>query len=369
MRVISTLGSCVALAALAAGTVEAQTIPDTTTTSGPTITGGGFRGAIPIWTGDYSLGTSNMRQEIPGGTFTMSVPVKGATVLQITSTAEGFAVLADAEAGTGVFASSDTGTGVDGGSQTGVGVEGVSHTNIGVLGVSSGGNGVEGQTASKYAATVGENTGTVGDGIGGIACNCSTGAAAIVGKGELAADFVGKVQVMGDFLVTGKKEFHIDHPLDPANKYLNHFAIESNEVLDTYSGNVTTDGGGTATVTLPNYFQALNTNFRYQLTVIGQFAQAIVSEEIQNNQFVIKTDKPSVKISWQVTGVRSDASVKAHPVPVEEDKSEQERGYYLTPEAFGQPEEMSIAWLHHGPLMSEAKKLSQQRQQAAVTAQ
>src|SRR4029077_18439441 len=178
----------------------------------------------------------------------------------------------------------------------------------------------------------------------GVGCASCSGADAIFGTGKVAGGVNGAVGVTGDLSVTGVKAFHIDHPLYPANKYLNHFAIESNEVLNTYSGNVITDASGTALVKLPDYFEALNTNYRYQLTVLGQFAQAIILQEIQNNSFIIKTDKPSVKVSWHVTGVRSDAYVKAHPMPVEEGKPEVERGYYLTPQAFGQPEEKSIDW-------------------------
>lgn len=77
-------------------------------------------------------------------------------------------------------------------------------------------------------------------------------------------------------------------------------------MLNIYNGNITTDANGDATVVLPAYFEALNRDFRYQLTVIGQFAQAIVQDEIQANHFTIKTDKPGVKVSWQVTGIRQD---------------------------------------------------------------
>jgi hypothetical protein len=188
-------------------------------------------------------------------------------------------------------------------------------------------------------------------------------------EGKLAGAFSGNVGVTGNFSATGVKAFHIDHPLDPSNKYLNHFAIESNEVLNTYSGNVITDGSGTALVKLPDYFEALNTNFRYQLTVLGQFAQAIILQEIQNNSFVIKTDRPSVKVSWQVTGVRSDAYVKAHPMAVEEEKLPAERGYYLAPEVFGQREEQSISWLYHADLKRAAKALEEKRKARGLATQ
>jgi hypothetical protein len=122
-------------------------------------------------------------------------------------------------------------------------------------------------------------------------------------------------------------------------------------------GNITTGPDGTVTVELPSYFSALNGDFRYQLTVVGQFAQAIVFKEIENNAFVIKTDKPSVKVSWQVTARRQDAWARNHPMQVEEDKSEKEHGYYLHPELFGQPEEQSLSWLHHPTTMRDAKAL------------
>jgi hypothetical protein len=113
-------------------------------------------------------------------------------------------------------------------------------------------------------------------------------------------------------------------------------------MMNVYNGNVTTDNQGTATVILPDYFEALNGDFRYQLTVIGQFAQAIASQKVANNRFVIRTDKPSTEVSWQVTGVRHDAYAQAHRIPVEEEKPEAEQGYYLHPDAFGQPESKSI---------------------------
>ena len=77
--------------------------------------------------------------------------------------------------------------------------------------------------------------------------------------------------------MTGTKNFRIDDPLDPKHKFLQHAAVESNEVLNVYSGNATTNGNGLGVGgVLPAYFDRINTDFRYQLTVIGQFAQAIV---------------------------------------------------------------------------------------------
>jgi len=39
------------------------------------------------------------------------------------------------------------------------------------------------------------------------------------------------------------------------------------------NGNVTTNANGEATVALPDGFEARTRDFRYQLTVVGQFAQ------------------------------------------------------------------------------------------------
>jgi trimeric autotransporter adhesin len=154
--------------------------------------------------------------------------------------------------------------------------------------------------------------------------------------------FAGNLNVKGK-LTKGSGSFKIDHPLDPANKYLSHSFVESPDMMNVYNGNITTDRHGLATVNLPDYFEVLNGDFRYQLTVIGQFAQAIVAKKIAGNRFVIRTSKPNVEVSWQVTGIRHDAYANRYRIPVEEDKAVGEQGYYLHPEVFGQPESKSIS--------------------------
>ena len=120
--------------------------------------------------------------------------------------------------------------------------------------------------------------------------------------------------------VSGSKNFRIDHPLAPETKYLQHACLESNEIKTLYDGIVVTDDTGYAEVVLPDWFQALNADFRYQLTVIGSFARAIISEEVHDNRFVIRTDEPLTRVSWQVTGIRHDAAARAFPLQVELDK-------------------------------------------------
>jgi hypothetical protein len=127
------------------------------------------------------------------------------------------------------------------------------------------------------------------------------------------------------------KGFKIDHPLDPENRNLYHWCVESPDIMNIYNGNVTTDVDGKATVVLPEYFEALNGDFRYQLTVIGKASLATVEREIENNTFTIRTDMPDVKVSWQVTGRRQDPAIRANPLPVEEEKREAERGFVAYP--------------------------------------
>jgi hypothetical protein len=126
--------------------------------------------------------------------------------------------------------------------------------------------------------------------------------------------------------------------------------------MNIYSGNVTTDGQGEARVQLPEWFEALNTDFRYQLTVIGQFAQAIVASEIQDHRFLIRTSTSNVKVSWQVSGVRQDAYAKVHPLVVEQEKEAQLRGFYIRPELYGVPQEKRIEWARHPDLMKRMKE-------------
>ncbi|MEL7530105.1 MAG: hypothetical protein AAFN10_02295 [Bacteroidota bacterium] len=143
------------------------------------------------------------------------------------------------------------------------------------------------------------------------------------------------VVVTGDFSVTGNKNFILDHPLDPANKTLTHNAVESPDHVTYYHGTVQLDANGNAVVSLPTYFEALNTDFHYQLTCIGGFAQVYIAEEIQNNQFSIAGGQPGMKISWQVSAKRNDPWAQDHPYQAEEDKEPQDVGRYFYPEGYG----------------------------------
>ncbi|MGO9273630.1 MAG: hypothetical protein ACLQOO_25895 [Terriglobia bacterium] len=198
---------------------------------------------------------------------------------------------------------------------------------FGVMGEATGSmsGGVVGVAHSSPNASGGTFVNTAGgDLIDGETCLGCTPVFSVYGAGNVAIS--GNVQVDGTLnaqtITAHTKNFKIDDPLDPDHKFLYHASVESSEMMNMYTGNVTTDARGDAVVELPAWFEALNRDFRYQLTVIGQFAQAIVAQEIQNSRFTIKTDKAKVKVSWQVTGVRHDAYAQAHPLQVEVDKPE-----------------------------------------------
>ncbi len=222
-------------------------------------------------------------------------------------------------------------------------------------GVSTAGNGGDGLFA---VGALGVGTGKKG-GRGIIAIPGGGAGGATAG---LAGEFLGDVEVSGN-LSKGGGSFKIDHPLDPENKYLYHSFVESPDMMNIYNGNITTDASGDAVVNLPDWFQALNKDFRYQLTVVGTFAQAIVAEKMKDNRFTIKTTAPGVEVSWQVTGIRKDSYANRHRIPVEEMKSERERGYYLHPDAFNKPEERGIKWASHGDAMQQVKEKAQTAKQ------
>jgi hypothetical protein len=237
----------------------------------------------------------------------------------------------------GVIGTSDSteGIGVFGeASATGGTSDGVHCRPSGVLGINSGvygltkfpvGRGVTGHAS----ATSGTNYGVYG------VTDSASG---------YAGYFEGRVHFSG-YLDQAGGGFKIDHPLDPEDKYLNHSFVESPDMMNVYNGNVRLDANGEAWVELPDYFTALNRDFRYQLTPIGAPAPNLyIAEEISGNRFKIAGGAPEITVSWQVTGIRQDRWANANRVAVDEEKPAVEQGYYMHPELFGKPESMSIEW-------------------------
>jgi hypothetical protein len=172
-----------------------------------------------------------------------------------------------------------------------------------------------------------------------------TGYVGVLGGFETAPDFSGffngPVEIVGP-LTKPLGSFKIDHPLDPENMYLYHSFVESPDMMNIYNGNVVLDDRGEAWIELPKWFEALNRDFRYQLTCIGGFAEVYVADEVRDNRFRIAGGAPGMKVSWQVTGIRHDPVADANRIPVEEYKRPEYRGKYLYPEAYERPRSMAV---------------------------
>ncbi|HLW88062.1 MAG TPA: hypothetical protein VKR57_06180 [Terriglobales bacterium] len=301
------------------------------------------------------------------------------------STTAGDAILGTASSATGLVGLSTCCDGVFGQafSSAGVGVAGIDNVTggIGVYGASPGGPSIyapNGVPAGYFQGTVEDGQGLgPGDGInsmGGNSANFYGGIGGVFGGGNgnssfgggdgidaitgfpeysniYAGFFLGNVEVTGN-LSKGGGSFKIDHPLDPANKYLYHSFVESPDMMDVYNGNAVLDGNGEAVIQLPEWFETLNRDFRYQLTAIGSPGPNLyVAQEVSGNHFQIAGGKPGGKVSWQVTGIRQDAWANTHRIPVEQDKPARERGFYLHPELYGAPQEKGIEWARHPETM------------------
>ncbi|GIK20057.1 MAG: hypothetical protein AMXMBFR77_21540 [Phycisphaerales bacterium] len=235
-------------------------------------------------------------------------------------------------------AESTSGRGVFGRALSGSG------TTYGVRGEvsSTSGRGVYGSSSATTGTTYGvygTSSSSSGRGVFGFSNNSTSTARGVLG--QAAAPAVA-VYAVGNSHASGTKTFEIDHPLDPANKYLRHYSTEAPEPINFYSGNVVLDDAGQAWVDLPDYFEEINRDFRYQLTTIGGWAPVYVALEIEDNRFMIAGGPGGMKVSWRVEAIRNDAYVRVYGAPVEVEKAESERGKFIHPELFGQPEEMGI---------------------------
>jgi hypothetical protein len=306
----------------------------------------------------------------PGSTSEASLRVSN-------SSSGGIGIYSSAPSGIGVHGSGGTRAGVLGTTSdlNGSGVEGnASGSNAaGVFGVNTSGPGLWGRGTSGGSGVYGQSSGyaVYGDSSGGFGVYGTSTNGGVVGMAYVGVQgnangttdsqgvrgdnggsntvgyaglFNGRVSVFGNLNVYGTLAksagaFRIDHPLDPANKYLSHSFVESPDMKNIYDGVATLGADGTAIVTLPSYFEALNMDFRYQLTCIGGYAPVYVAQEIAANQFSIAGGRPGLKVSWQVTGTRHDPYAEQNRIIVEEDKAANERGRYVYPSAYGQAAE------------------------------
>jgi hypothetical protein len=178
---------------------------------------------------------------------------------------------------------------------------------------------------------------------------------------QFAGYFSGNLRCTGT-LYKGGGGFKIDHPLFPANKYLNHSFVESPDMKNIYDGIAIMDANGEAIVELPEWFESLNSDFRYQLTCIGEYAQVFIAEKLNNNRFKIAGGYPDMEVSWQVTGIRQDAYANAHRIPVEEDKTGREVGKYQNPMEHGVLETLGIGYEERIRIEAKQKQIEEERE-------
>jgi len=309
--------------------------------------------------GHVGIGTNSLTAPLHvtgAGSNTLRVENSAASATAATFRARGTgsdAVMARALTGLGGYflGEGSSGKGVLGAANARAGVT------SGVAGVSSStsGRGVRGEASADSGLTYGGwfiSMSPSGYGVYGIA-NADSGTnygvyGATNSPAGYAGYFSGNVHVTGR-LSKGGGSFKIDHPLDPENKYLYHSFVESPDMMNIYNGNVILDGDGEAVVTMPEWFETLNRDFRYQLTCMGGFAPVYIAEKIYENRFKISGGQPGLEVSWQVTGIRQDPFAEANRIPVEEDKPAEERGKYLHHAAYGLPQEMGIDYQRDRP--------------------
>ncbi|BCW96836.1 MAG: hypothetical protein KatS3mg018_2318 [Fimbriimonadales bacterium] len=346
--------------------VVSSTSPGGLSTAVRGINNGTGSTGIGVWGSHAGSGWGVYGTSVSGiGVYGEATATSGATygVWGQSASDSGMGVFGEATATSGatygVYGISDStsGTGVYGWATA------TSGTTHGVYGVSDStdGTGVFGYTTATSGGTygmVGQSDSALGTGVYGWATATSGATCGVRGTttspDSSAYGVVGQepnggsghaMYAVGTFAATGTKSFQIDHPLRPETHYLNHFCAEGPEPYNLYRGNITTDAQGYAVIQLPDYFEAINRDPTYHLTVIDasdDFVQAKVVREIQNNQFVIRTSKPFVKVSWRVEAVRNDPWVQRYGFQSEQEKSKEAQGKYLNPELYGQPKERGI---------------------------
>ena len=202
---------------------------------------------------------------------------------------------------------------------------------IGVIGQA----GISGGTGTAMRA---ENVNAVNNDNALEAVTNGNGSALFAQGATTAATFNGAVQINGNLTVTGTKSgFHIDDPRAPTERTLTHTPVETDALTVTYSGNVRTGADGRAVVRLPSYATTIAAGWRYTVTPIGRFGQAIVEREVSGGRFTVRTEHPGTKVSWTVIGLRRDPQARRHGIDAVAEKRGAERGKYLEPSLYGAP--------------------------------
>jgi len=295
--------------------------------------------------GEFSSDILNVPAVVSTGTNgakAISASSDGITVIEASSAAR-TALLGGTNTGIGVVGSSvGNGVGVLARSENGTAVSATSSTGDGVLASSEDGFGVLGECTGPSFGVVG-----IAANAGVAAFNANNTHAAYLASDCCAAWFTGDISVTGA-IFKGGGGFRIDHPMNPAGKFLSHSFVESSEMKNIYDGTVVADAKGEAVVVLPEWMEALNVEFRYQLTPIGRAAPGLhLRDEISNNRFTIAGAEPGMRVSWQITGVRHDKWASVNRINVEHDKVGSERDHYIHPHLYNFGVERGIGEVRH----------------------
>jgi hypothetical protein len=298
-----------------------------TNTSGTNF-GGYFQSASTSGYGVY--GEASAASGGTYGVFGQSNSTSGAGVIGLASATSGITYggrfVSRSTSGTGVFgyATATSGTTTGGFFQSD----------------STSGRGVYGEATAATGSTFG---------VWGVTSSPASTAYGVYGQ-EPSGGAGHAVYALGTLAASGTKSFQMDHPINPETHYLNHFCAEGPEPYNVYRGNVVTDARGYATITLPAYFESINRDPTYHLTIVNgageDFVQVRVVREIKNNQFTIRTSAPHVKVSWEVKAIRNDRWIQQYGFQTVQEKEDEIKGKYQHPELYGQPKEKGI---HHHP--------------------
>jgi hypothetical protein len=235
---------------------------------------------------------------------------------------------------------------------------------------SGGGGGGGGNGANAGSGGAGSGGASYGGGGGGGGRRGASGASAGAGGGGAQGIIVitytphqllinANLTITGDLttngaLSKGSGSFVIDHPLDPENKLLYHSFVESPDALDLYVGSATLNEKGEAAIELPAYFLALNKDYRYFATPLGEsMPNLYVATNIQRRffglwgvpVFKISGGSPGGEISWKVAGVRNDPYIRANPIVPEVEKgpgAPYSQGMYVAPDVYETPDASSV---------------------------
>ncbi|MCA9310528.1 MAG: hypothetical protein KDA21_04930, partial [Phycisphaerales bacterium] len=211
---------------------------------------------------------------------------------------------------------------------------------------STDGVGVRGRALANTGATIGawgETDSATGYGVYGQATRTTGRSYGVYGTTASADALAYGVYAAGNLGCSGVKTFLIDHPLDPGNAWLVHYSAEGPEPQNVYNGVVTLNARGEAWVALPDYFDAINVDPRYQLTAIGGPAPLLhVADKIQDNHFRIAGGDPGMEVSWEVKARRNDPGTRRMTIEAVRPKTGNDIGRYLQPELYGQPQSLSI---------------------------